>query len=91
MRQYHWTKQKTKKRRGKSIRNLLCYRLSMGLKAIDLALKYRYPTNTDKPKETTDKRRAKALAASHESPEADFESAELPEEISNGTQSQPTV
>lgn len=60
----------------------------MGVKGTLLGLNTRYPTKTETHNPTTESRRAKTLAVSHELPVPDLLSKELPEEISKGTQSQ---
>lgn len=61
----------------------------MGVKGTDLDLETQYPTKTETQKETTDKSREKALAASHELLDVAFIPEVLDgETISKGTQSQ---
>ncbi len=60
----------------------------MGVKGTPLGLATLYPTKTERHKDTTENRRAKALPTSPELAGDEAVSIELPGEISKGIQSQ---
>lgn len=61
----------------------------MGVKGTFLPFVTLYPTKIERQRETTDSRRAKALAASQELPDATLDGLEDPGETSIYIQSQP--
>lgn len=64
--------------------------IPMGVKWRPFGLASLYPTKTERHTDTTENRRAKALATSPQLPGDDVVNVELPGEISNGIQSQLT-
>lgn len=60
----------------------------MGVKGMALLIETRYPTKIEMQKETTERRRAKPLAAPQALPDFPLTGEEEPGDTSKGTQSQ---